>query len=181
MNAHHVYPASRGRALLRARRLFHNPERILAGLVHPGDRAADIGCGPGYFLQALGREAGPDGEVFAVDLQDGMLEQAKSQVADLGEVARYRFIKAAPDRLGLDAELDFALVFAVAHETPDPAALFRELAAWTKPGGTCLFVEPLHVSSREFGESLAAAQRAGFVERSRPHIAFSRAVLLERS
>jgi hypothetical protein len=68
----------------------------------------------------------------------------------------------------------------VAHETPDPAALFAEIAAWTKPGGSCLFVEPVFVSAREFGESLAAALSAGFALRSRPRIALSRAVLLDR-
>jgi ubiquinone/menaquinone biosynthesis C-methylase UbiE len=180
VNGHRVYPASRGRSLLAFRGLLHDPERILAGLVRSGDRAADIGCGPGHFLPALGRAAGPDGEVLAVDLQDGMLERARSRVAGLGQVARYRFVKAARDAFGLDVMLDFSLVFAVAHETPDQAALFRELARWTKPGGTCLFVEPLHVSSREFGESMASASRAGFALRSRPRVALSRAVLLVR-
>jgi len=180
VKGHRVYPASRGRSLLAFRGLLHNPERILAGLVRPGDRAADIGCGPGHFLPALGRAAGPNGEVFAVDLQEGMLEQARSRVAGLAQVARYRFVKAAPGSLGLAARLDFSLVFAVAHETPDPAALFAELARWTEAGGTCLFAEPLFVPEREFGESLAAALRAGFAERSRPRIALSRAILLER-
>ncbi|MDA8425842.1 MAG: methyltransferase domain-containing protein [Treponema sp.] len=180
MSAHRVYPASRARSLVSGRRLLHNPERILAGLVRPGDRAADIGCGPGYFLPTLGRAAGPEGEVLAVDLQDGMLDEARSRVAGLAQVARYRFVRAAPDHLGLDVPLDFSLVFAVAHETPDRAALFAEIARWTKPGGSCLFVEPVFVPGREFGESLASALRAGFALRSRPRVALSRAVLLER-
>jgi hypothetical protein len=31
------------------RRLLHNPEQILGGLIQPGQTVADIGCGMGYF------------------------------------------------------------------------------------------------------------------------------------
>ncbi len=44
------------------RRLIHNPDRILAGLVRPGEIALDLGCGMGYFSIPLARLVGPGRE-----------------------------------------------------------------------------------------------------------------------
>jgi len=55
------------------RRLIQNPQRILEGLVQVGQRAADLGCGMGYFSLPMARLAGETGRVYAVDLQPEML------------------------------------------------------------------------------------------------------------
>lgn len=72
-----VCPASFSWGLLFGRGLIHNPSKILDGLVKAGDTAADIGCGPGYFTPALSAMAGAAGKVYAVDLQQEMLDKAK--------------------------------------------------------------------------------------------------------
>jgi SAM-dependent methyltransferase len=56
------------------RRWLHNPQKILEGLVQPGQTVLDLGCGPGYFSLALARMVGANGRVVAVDLQPEMLE-----------------------------------------------------------------------------------------------------------
>ena len=77
--------------------------------------------------------------------------------------------------------MDFTLVFYVVHEVPDQAAFFGELASIVKPGGRLLVVEPpLHVSKREFAETIARAVDAGFSLINKPKIFLNKAALFEK-
>lgn len=161
------------------RRLFQNPERILTGLVSPGQAAADLGCGMGYFSIPLAQLVGPAGRVFAVDLQAEMLAgvERRARRAGLGE--HLILHRAAPDRIGLEAPVDFVLAFWMLHEVPDQERFLAEVRGFLKPGGLFLLVEPLlHVSGKDFENSLLRARRAGF-DQVDPHpVALSRAVLM---
>jgi predicted methyltransferase len=47
---------------------WQHPDRVAGALgLHPGDRAADLGSGGGYFTYRLARAVGPSGAVYAVD------------------------------------------------------------------------------------------------------------------
>src|ERR1017187_5576781 len=39
--------------------------------LRPGDTAADVGCGDGFYTIPLARLLGPSGKVFAEDISDG--------------------------------------------------------------------------------------------------------------
>ena len=63
-----------------------------------------------------------------------------------------------------------------------PPAFFGEIAAVLRPEGSVLVVEPpLHVSRRDFEESLAAAGKAGLRVASRPRLGPNKVALLVRS
>ncbi|GAB0102186.1 bifunctional demethylmenaquinone methyltransferase/2-methoxy-6-polyprenyl-1,4-benzoquinol methylase UbiE [Nocardia sp. JMUB6875] len=49
--------------------------------IRPGDRAIDIGCGPGRLANALARKAGPQGRVTGVDASGPMIEYATAHAA----------------------------------------------------------------------------------------------------
>ncbi len=49
----------------------------------PGDTVADIGAGTGYFTRRLARKVGPAGKVFAVDIQQEMLDLLQTSMAAL--------------------------------------------------------------------------------------------------
>lgn len=75
--------------------------------------------------------------------------------------------------------VDFALVFAVAHEVPDVERLMAELTALLAAKGRVLLAEPSgHVSAEEFAVSIAAAGSVGLAVEAQPTVARSRAVLL---
>jgi ubiquinone/menaquinone biosynthesis C-methylase UbiE len=160
------------------RRLIHNPERILAGLVQPGATVLDLGCGMGYFSIPLARLVGPGGKVICVDLQEQMLAGVRRRAERTGVADRIRLHRAGTDGLGLTETVDFALAFWMLHEVPDQAAFLAEVRACLKPGSRLLIVEPrAHVSAAALERSVEAAHRAGLLPIGRPDVALSRAAL----
>ncbi len=163
------------------RKPFQDPLKILSPYAKPGSSAVDLGCGPGYFTTALAELVGPSGSVTAVDLQPEMLEATAKRAESLGVGERVATHLCREDRIGLEAEFDFALVFYVLHEVPDSRGFLAQALDLLKPGGRLLVVEPkLHVSARKFGEEIEAAVRCGMVEVGRPKVFFSRTSLLQR-
>jgi SAM-dependent methyltransferase len=123
--------------------------------------------------------AGERGKVIAVDVQRGMLDLLERKLAGTGLEDRVEARECPEDAIGVEAPIDFALLFYVAHETPDQAKLFAELAAALKPEGRALLVEPgFHVKRREFAETLLAAERAGLRVVRRPFRLFDHAAVL---
>ena len=160
------------------RRLLHNPDRILAGLVQPGQTVMDIGCGPGHFTLAMARLVGDTGRVIAVDLQPKMLDMVRRRAERTGFSQRIRLHQCAPDRLGVEAQVDFAFAFWMVHEVPDGLAFLRQVAALLKPGAHFLLVEPrLHVTLERFDRTVQLARAAGLQPCAEPGITLSRAVL----
>lgn len=98
--------------------------------VGPGQRALDVGCGPGPLTQALVAAVG-DGSVAAVDPSPTFVEACRERVpgADvrLGEAESLPFA---------DGEFDVALSQLVVNFMADPEAGIGELRRVVRPGGT---------------------------------------------
>lgn len=164
------------------RRLIHHPETILAPHVQPGDTALDIGCGPGYFTLPLARLVGLHGSVIAADLQPQMLDIVRRRAGRAGLLPRIHLHHCAAGQLGVDTPVDFALAFAMLHETQHTADLLAEVAAVLKPAGRLLVAEPrAHVSAQLFAETLMLARAVSLEPCLEPRIAMCRAVLLRPS
>ena len=176
----HVCPASQAGFLSTSlRRLIQKPEKILDGLVLPGQVAADIGCGPGFFTIPLVKMVGGNGTVIAADLQTEMLGRLRARAARLKISNTIKYHLCEPERIGITEKLDFILTFYMVHEVPSPDAFFRESRAMVNPGGQLLYVEPkFHVSRGEFQAMIGLAETAGWRPQSYPKILLSRAVLL---
>ena len=179
---HHVCPLGAARMFDNPLRLLiHQPGKMLRDYVKPGSKVLDFGCGLGFFSIAMAKMVGEGGLVIAADLQDVMLQGLMKRARRAGVADRIRPHLTAPDRIGLEDQVDFAIACWVIHETPDVDAAFRELASVLKPGGRLFVIEPKsHASEEEFGKLLASATAAGLSEVTRPRSAGSRAVVLER-
>lgn len=163
------------------RRCFHNPEWVLKGLVCPGDRALDLGCGRGYFTIPMARLAGATGSVTAVDIQARMLAGVQRRAERAGMLPRIQLHQADRSGLGVTGPFDVALAFWVVHEVADQAALFQQMGEALRPGGRLLMVEPkVHVTGTAFARSLAVARAAGWERMGGLQVSLSRAVLLRR-
>lgn len=161
------------------RRLFHDPDSLLAAYVKPGMTAVDIGCGMGYFTIGLAKLAGPEGKVIAVDLQERMLDALEKRALRAGLADRIVLHRCRKESLEVAGPADFALAFWMAHEVPDKPRFFREILDFLKPEGRLLLVEPkYHVTLKSLERTLAVCREAGFRDLDAPVISLSRARLL---
>ena len=100
-----------------------------------GSVVADIGAGAGWFTIRLARRVGPNGTVYAQDVQRQMLEAIRRRVAREG-------LRNVETRLGAGSSpnlparaLDAVLVVDVYPEVEDRVTFLQNLAAALKSGG----------------------------------------------
>ena len=185
--AHRVCPWWLGYFLAsRVRRWFdiRDPEAFLKAHVHPGMTVLEPGPGMGFFTIPLARLAGPRGRVIAIDVQPKMLQVLRKRAARAGVLDRVETHLASSSSLKvaeLHGTIDFALLYAMVHEVPEPASLFREVAETLVPGGKLLFAEPAgHVDAALFDMEVNLALAAGLQEVSRPEVRKNRAALFSK-
>jgi ubiquinone/menaquinone biosynthesis C-methylase UbiE len=65
------------------RRLFSSPNEFYS-YVAEGQAVADLGCGPGYYTIALAERVGPEGRVYAVDLDEQAVRELEKAADKLG-------------------------------------------------------------------------------------------------
>ena len=163
------------------RRMVHDPEKILGGLVGPGQTAVDVGCGPGFFSIPLAQRVGVTGAVIAADLQPEMLEKVRQRANRAGLNGQLCLHRCQPERMGIEMQADFALAFYMVHEVPDAASFLAEIHSLLKPGGRFLLVEPkFHVSARAFKAIESKALDAGLIPDQVVQIPLSRARLYRK-
>lgn len=165
------------------RKLRQNPRTILAPFVRHGMIALDVGSALGFFSIPLAEAVGPDGRVVCLDVQPRMLRGLEKRARKAGVEERIETRLCEPDALGigdLAGKVDFALVFAVAHEAPEPEALLAEIRATLKPRARVLLAEPKGVvPASEWAAMLDAAGRAGLAPTAFPSLGGVRAAVLE--
>jgi predicted methyltransferase len=118
------------------RAAWQKPDQIMDALaIADGSAVADIGAGAGWFTIHLARRVGPNGIVYAQDVQRQMLEAIRRRVAREG-------LRNVETRLGVGSapnlpnrSLDAVLVVDVYPEVEDRVTFLRNLAAALKPGG----------------------------------------------
>lgn len=162
------------------RPLIQNPDKILNGLIAPGQTAVDLGCGMGYFTIALARLVGENGRVIAVDLQDKMLQGTRRRAERAGLDERIRLHQCRPENLGVTERADFVLAFWMVHEVPSANGFMAQVHDLLKPTGRFLLVEPVvHVPAKSFIKTVAIARANGLRACKPPAVALSRTALFE--
>jgi len=124
----------------------------------------DFGCGPGRVAVPLAERV-RNGEVVAVDIQDGMLQRAREKARN-ANVTNIRFVQAGAGDGKLERNhFDRAVLVTVLGEIPDQKAALKEVFDALKPGGILSVTEIIfdpHFQSRNKIARLADA--VGFRE-----------------
>ena len=98
--------------------------------VRPGQRALDVGCGPGALTAVLVGLLGAE-QVSAIDPSRPFVEATRTRFPDVDVRAGV-----AEQLPYADGEFDLVLAQLVVHFMSDPVAGLREMARVTRPGGT---------------------------------------------
>jgi SAM-dependent methyltransferase len=118
------------------------PELALPVLkVKPGDAVADIGAGSGYYTRRLAKLVGEKGSVYAVDIQQEMLDLLTNKMAELKIHNVKPVLGDITDPKLPRASVDLALLVDVYHEFDHPYEMIQAICASLKPGGCIAFIE----------------------------------------
>lgn len=121
---------------------WQQPDRVVEVLdISPGARVADLGAGGGYFTFRLADAVGPDGIVYAVDVDPGMIDYLTRSAGE-GGYANVKPALAASDDPGLpDGGIDLVFSANTYHHLEDRPAYFARLRTDLAPGGRVAILE----------------------------------------
>ncbi|KAH3759789.1 methyltransferase type 11 [Pelomyxa schiedti] len=157
----------------RVRRWLTDSEGIVRGYASSGDVVMDFGCGHGMLSMLFARIVGKSGRVYAVDLQDKMLDYTRNRAAQEGHsdvvVTKSTNSSHAGTPMALQTipnnSVNLVVFNWVLHELPpnyqkEVALILHDQLV---KGGRVLVVEPpFHVPAAKFSEELRYFTDAGF-------------------
>ena len=122
---------------------YQRPDQIMDALqIAEGSVVADLGAGGGWFTVRLARRVGPNGRVYAEDIQPQMIEAIKRRVQ------RENLQRFVETKLGnpLDPQLpenslDAVLIVGTYYEMEQPIALLRNAARALKKDGKIAIID----------------------------------------
>jgi len=122
------------------RESWQRPADVIDALdLADGDRVADVGAGDGYFVSYLSRAVGPDGRVFAVEVDDELTQALEDAYPD----ANVAVVRGAFEDPKLpDGEIDCVLLVNTFHHIEDRSAYFSRLRTDLSPDGRVAVIEP---------------------------------------
>jgi cyclopropane fatty-acyl-phospholipid synthase-like methyltransferase len=170
-------PRARLSAITHGDLAFHDPldpavvDEVLAfASLGPGDRALDLGCGPGELLVRLAERTGCGG--LGVDPATAQIEEARRRAAARAPRAGLEF--RAADASGVDGEFALTACVGSSHALGGLDAALARMAQLTLPGGHVLlgdgfwareptdhYLEALGGASRDELPDYAGLLRAG--------------------
>ena len=118
------------------------PDLMLPALkLKPGDFVADIGCGSGYYTRRLAHAVGTNGVVYAVDIQQEMLDLLTNKLAAEKIFNVKPVLGTESDPKLPPGKLDLILLVDVYHEFDQPFEMTQAMTRALRPGGRLVFVE----------------------------------------
>jgi ubiquinone/menaquinone biosynthesis C-methylase UbiE len=115
---------------------YQRPDQIMDALqIGENSVVADLGAGGGWFTVRLARAVGPNGRVYAEDIQPQMIQAIDRRVAreNLRNVTTVLGTATNPKLPA--GSLDAVLIVDAYHEMDEPVTLLRNIAKSLKPSG----------------------------------------------
>lgn len=107
----------------------------------PGNVVADIGAGSGYLSWRMAALVRPAGHVFAVDVQQEMLDLISKNMRERKMTNVVPVLGSITNAALPPKSVDLAIMVDVYHEFSHPYEMMRSICDALKPGGRVVFVE----------------------------------------
>ena len=124
-------PAAMGNAIAAGpyRRRVQPPSMIVEAIqARPGMTVIEIGCGSGFYTVEVAKAVQPNGIVYAVDIQEGMLSKLKDRMEREGVENITPVLADAEGNIPLETGIaDVVFSVTVVPEIPDPVKALKQI------------------------------------------------------
>jgi len=128
--------------------MFLRPGEIVQHLrdkkyVLQGMKGADFGCGTGYFTALLAQEVGHSGKIYAIDIDEEVIKEAREFIDQFG-LRNVKFLhQDLETNSGLENNsLDFIFISQVLYQSDEPYKIISEAKRVLKEKGYLIVLEP---------------------------------------
>ncbi len=129
------------------RKYIQKPDQIAQRMgAAPGNIVVEVGPGKGSYTKAVARKIEPEGVVYAIDIQQPILDKLQVRIDEAGIK---NIIPKLDDAYNLDFDdnsVDIIFAIACLPEIPKPVKVLKEFKRILKPGGIIslceLFIDP---------------------------------------
>ena len=120
---------------------WNRPDQIMDKLlIAEGSVVADVGAGGGWFTMRLANRVGPNGIVYAEDVQSQMIDAITRRTARAG-LKNVKAVLGTSSDPRLPAAVDAALFVDAYHEVEHPVVMLGNVAKALKPNGRIGIIE----------------------------------------
>jgi ubiquinone/menaquinone biosynthesis C-methylase UbiE len=124
------------------RETWQRPDDVIASLdIEPGSEVADIGAGEGYFVPYLLEAVGPQGRVYAVDVEAEKIDRLREELGE-GQDNLEIILGDFDNPLLPDRQIDLVLIVNTYHHVEKREDYFRRLQEDLASGGRVAILEP---------------------------------------
>jgi len=109
--------------------------------IKSGEAVVDIGAGTGYYTRRLAKAVGTNGVIYAVEIQQEMLDILTNKLTGEGIFNVKPVLGTVTDPKLPRASVDLILMVDVYHEFDYPFEMVEAMCRALKPGGRIVFVE----------------------------------------
>lgn len=109
--------------------------------LQPGDRIADVGAGSGIFCPSLAKAVSPGGTVYAVDIEQGLIDHIAERARELELTNIEPVLGQFTDPNLPVRDLDLAFMYDVLHHIEHREEYLRNLAKYLKPAGRIAVID----------------------------------------
>ena len=107
----------------------------------PGDVVADLGAGAGVFSVPLARAVGPTGKVYAVEIDQALVDHISRKASDQKAGNVRAILGTFTDPALPSADVDVAFFHDVVHHIEDRPGYLKQVTRYLKPAGRFAIVE----------------------------------------